>query len=98
MKIIYKINSLYDKDDTLKVAVTLLKIIMKSMFAMRAKFKNLKSTDFVFYPLNPYRIGKGKKLMLISSKKADGLAEYIDEQFMNKLEKENLKVQREEIV
>jgi len=96
MKIQYKINNLLDKNDTLKVAGTLLKIMIKTLRASEEHAQqNFKPNDLVFYPMSAFEIGRGKKLILMASNKAKGILEYIDEKFMEEVNKENLQVQRE---
>ena len=97
MKIQYKLNSLYDRDETLQVAGIFFKTILKALRVSKSKLKDLKPTDLVFFPLSPYKIGRSKKLLLFGSKKVDGVIKYIDETFIEELTKEGLKVQREEV-
>ena len=97
MKLQYKINELYDKNETLKVAGILLRIMMRTIRALKDKIKHFEPKDLVFYPLNTYEIGRGKKLILLGSDKAKGVMEYIDQKFMDEVSKEGLQVQREEV-
>lgn len=97
MKLKYKINELYDKNDTLKVAGLLLRIMMKTLLSLKDRLAHLEPKDLVFYPLNAYEIGRGKKLFLFGSTKAKGVVEYIDQKFMEAVAKEGLQVQREEV-
>ncbi len=97
MKIQYNISGLYDKKETLNVAGILLKIMMRTFRALKDRLTHLEPTDLVFYPLSTREIGRGKKLLLLSSNKAKGVVEYIDKKFMAEVAKEGLQVQREEM-
>jgi hypothetical protein len=98
MKIQYIIDKQYDKQDTLKVAGILLKIMLNTLLTLKNRVNHLESTDLLFYPLNTQEIEKKKKLLLISSDKAKGILEYIDKKFMSELAKEELNVLRREQV
>jgi len=98
MKIQYLIGKQYDKQDTLRVAGILLKIILDTLSTLKDRTAHLESTDLLFYPLSVQEIGKTKKLLLIASNKAKGILEYIDKKFMSELAKEELNVLRREQV
>mgnify|MGYP001561619078 CR=1 FL=1 len=95
MRIQYKIDMTLDQSDTLKVAGALLKVMMRTFKKIKETDHSFGPTDLVFYPLNVAKIAQNKKLILMASKKAEGVLEYLDEKFMKELEKEDLKVIRE---
>jgi len=95
-RIQYKIDPTYNKKESLQVASILLITLLKTLRKIKEAGYTYDSTDFIFYPLNPLQIVKNGKLILVGSPKTKGIVDYIDEKFLKDLEKENLKVIREE--
>lgn len=95
MKIQYKINAISNEAESIKIAGTLLKILFKTIKGLKAEGKTFKDTDLAFYPLSLERIARTKKLLMISSKHGQGTLEYLDEKFMEELQKENLSVTKD---
>jgi len=92
----YIIPMTYDKDQTLKVAGIIFSKLLQTVKSLKDRNVEYSPTDFAIYPVNTFKILKLKKIVMSGKDKGINLLDALDEMFLSELEKENLKVQRDQ--
>ena len=92
----YIIPMTYDKEQTLKVAGILFSKLLQTVKALKKKGIECKADEFAIYPVNAFKLLKLKKIVMSGKDKGINLLDALDEMFLAELEKENLKVQRDQ--
>ena len=92
----YIVDMTYDKEQTLRVAGILFSKLLRTVKALKKKGIEYKADEFAIYPVNAFELLKLKKIVMSGKDKGVHLLDALDEMFMAELEKENLKVQRDQ--
>ena len=92
----YIVDMTYDKEQTFKVARILFSKLLRTVKALKNKGIEYKADEFAIYPVNALELLKLKKIVISGKDKGINLLDALDEMFLAELEKENLKVQRDQ--
>jgi hypothetical protein len=96
--ITYTIDVKYEKKDTTKIAGILFSILLKIVKKLKDRDHKYTNKEFAIFPVNMFQISKLKKIVMAGNGKGIAVLDAIDELFLEQIQKENLKIYREQFI